>query len=95
MADEGFKRKLTTILSANISCYSRLMLGTAEPMPRKLTSFATDKTDIGRQYGFSEFFWTNGCDDRQHLINSSLKSITKKGEKSWKSKSSIMRLCLR
>ena len=95
MADEGFKRKLTTILSANISCYSRLMPGTAEPMPHKLTPLATDKTDIVQQYWFSEFFWTNGCDDRQYLINSSLKSITKKGEKSWKNKSSIMRLCLR
>ncbi len=80
MAEEGFKRKLTAILSADFKLYCRLIPGTEESMPHKLTHFSTYKTGTGRQYWLPEFYWTNGCDDRNYLINSNLKFITKKGE---------------
>ena len=80
MAEEGFKHKLTAILNADFKDYSRLMPGTEQPMPHKLRHFSTCKTGTGWQCGLPEFYWTNGCDDRNYLINSNLKFITKKGE---------------
>ena len=79
MADEGFKRKLTTILSADFKCY-RCFVSDAEPMPHKLASFHTSATDIGRRYQLLAFYRANGRDDREYVINSGLKFITKKGE---------------
>ncbi|MBW2409099.1 MAG: hypothetical protein JRF72_04830 [Deltaproteobacteria bacterium] len=80
MAEEGFKRKLTAILSADFKYYSRRIPGTEGPMRQKLTHFSTYKAGTGRQYRLPEFYWTNGCDDRNYLISSNLKFITKKGE---------------
>ena len=80
MAEEGFKRKLTATLSADFKYYSRLLSGTMEPGPHKLTPFSTYKTGTGWRYRLPEFYWTNGCDDRNYLISSNLKFITKKGE---------------
>ena len=63
MADEGFKRKLTAILSADFRYDSRLMPGPEESMPHKLTPFSVSKTDLARQYWLSELYWATGCDE--------------------------------
>jgi adenylate cyclase len=47
VAVEGFKRKITAILSADDDGYSRLMYDPEEPTSHKLTSYSTSKTDIG------------------------------------------------
>ena len=73
MAAEGFKRKLTAVLSVDFKCYNRLMTG-EESMPCKLMPFCSTGKDIGRQYRLREFYWTTGCDDRKYLINSGLNS---------------------
>ena len=39
MADEGFKRKLTAILSADVEGYSRLMEDNEEATGRTLTAY--------------------------------------------------------
>jgi len=41
MADEGFKRKLTAILSADVEGYSRLMTEDEGSTARTLTAFLT------------------------------------------------------
>ncbi len=48
MAIEGFKRKITAILSADDDGYSGLMYDPEEPSSHKLTSYSASKTDIGK-----------------------------------------------
>jgi adenylate cyclase len=50
MADEGFKRKLTAILSADVVGYSRLMTDDEEATVRTLTSCRTAINDLVQQY---------------------------------------------
>src|SRR5210317_2262529 len=50
MADEGFKRKLAAILSADVEGYSRLMGQNEEQTIRTLTSYRTTITDLVQQY---------------------------------------------
>ena len=50
MADEGFKRKLAAILSADVEGYSRLMDDDEEATVRTLTSYRTAITDLVQQY---------------------------------------------
>ena len=50
MADEGFKRKLAAILSADVEGYSRLMDDDEEATVRTLTSFRTAIADIVQQF---------------------------------------------
>jgi len=50
MADEGFKRKLTAILSADVEGYSRLMGQNEERTIRTLTSYRTAISEIIQQY---------------------------------------------
>ena len=78
MAEKGFKRKLTAILSTKDGRCSRLMHDPEEPTSHILTLCATSKTDIGKQYRLTEFYWATGCDEGKYLINFILKSKTKK-----------------
>jgi len=50
MADEGFKRKLAAILSADVEGYSRLMDDDEETTVRTLTAFRTAITDLVQQF---------------------------------------------
>ena len=50
MADEGFKRKLAAILSADVEGYSRLMGDDEEATVRTLTSYRTAITDLVQQF---------------------------------------------
>ena len=50
MADEGFKRKLAAILSADVEGYSRLMDDDEEATVRTLTSYRTAITDLTQQF---------------------------------------------
>ena len=59
MAQEGFKRKLTAILSADAVGYSRLMLDDEEDTVRTISSYRNVITDLVRQY-CSYFYWIIG-----------------------------------
>ncbi len=50
MAEEGFKRKLTAIFSADVEGYSRLMDDHEEATVRTLTSYHTVIADLVQQY---------------------------------------------
>ena len=50
MAQEGFKRKLTAILSADAVGYSRLMLDDEEDTVRTISSYRNVITDLVRQH---------------------------------------------
>jgi len=50
MADEGFKRKLTAILSADVEGYSRLMGDDEDATVRTLTSYRTAIADLVQQF---------------------------------------------
>ncbi len=50
MAEEGFKRKLAAILSADVEGYSRLMDDDEEATVRTLTSYRSAITDLVQQY---------------------------------------------
>jgi len=50
MADEGFKRKLAAILSADVEGYSRLMDDDEEATVRTLTSYRNAITDLTQQF---------------------------------------------
>ncbi len=50
MADEGFKRKLAAILSADVGGYSRLMDDDEEATVRTLTTYRTAINDLVQQY---------------------------------------------
>jgi adenylate cyclase len=50
MANEGFKRKLAAILSADVEGYSRLMDDDEEATVRMLTAYRTLITDLAQQY---------------------------------------------
>jgi TolB-like protein/class 3 adenylate cyclase/Flp pilus assembly protein TadD len=50
MPEEGFKRKLAAILSADVEGYSRLMDDDEEATVRTLTSYRTAITDLVQQY---------------------------------------------
>ena len=50
MAEEGFKRKLAAILSADVEGYSRLMDDDEEATVRTLTSYRHAMTDLIQQY---------------------------------------------
>ena len=50
MADEGFKRKLTAILSADVEGYSRLMDDDEEATVRTLTAYRTAIADLVQQF---------------------------------------------
>jgi len=50
MADEGFKRKLAAILSADVEGYSRLMDDDEEATVRTLTSYRNVITDLTQQF---------------------------------------------
>jgi adenylate cyclase len=50
MAEEGFKRKLTAILSADVEGYSRLMDDDEEATVRTLTTYRTAINDLVQQY---------------------------------------------
>jgi TolB-like protein/class 3 adenylate cyclase/Flp pilus assembly protein TadD len=50
MADEGFKRKLAAILSADVEGYSRLMDHDEEATVRTLTAYRTAINDLTQQY---------------------------------------------
>ena len=50
MAEEGFKRKLAAILSADVEGYSRLMDDDEEATVRTLTAYRTAINDLVQQY---------------------------------------------
>lgn len=50
MADEGFKRKLAAILSADVGGYSRLMDDDEEATVRTLTYYCNVITDLVHQF---------------------------------------------
>jgi adenylate cyclase len=50
MAEEGFKRKLTAILSADVEGYSRLMGDDEEATVRTLTAYREVITTLIRQH---------------------------------------------
>jgi len=50
MAEEGFKRKLAAILSADVEGYSRLMDDDEEATVRTITSYRSAITDLVQQY---------------------------------------------
>ena len=50
MADEGFKRKLTAILSADVEGYSRLMDDDEATTVRTLTAYRSAITDFVQQF---------------------------------------------
>ncbi len=50
MAEEGFKRKLAAILSADVEGYSRLMDDDEEATVRAITSYRSAITDLVQQY---------------------------------------------
>ena len=50
MANEGFKRKLAAILSADVEGYSRLMDNDEEATVRTLTAYRTAINDLVQQY---------------------------------------------
>ena len=50
MADEGFKRKLTAILSADVEGYSRLMGEDEEATVRTLTAYREVLTTLIQQH---------------------------------------------
>ncbi len=50
MAEEGFKRKLAAILSADVEGYSRLMDDDEEATVRTLTAYRTAIADLAQQF---------------------------------------------
>ena len=46
MAEEGFKRKLTAILSANVKGYSRMMRDDEDPTLRTLTNYHSAMSNL-------------------------------------------------
>jgi len=50
MTTEGFKRKLTAILSADVEGYSRLMDDNEEATVRTLTAYRSVMSDLVQQY---------------------------------------------
>ena len=78
MADEGFKRKLTAILSANAKRYRLFMCDHEEPIPHNLTHYRIFKKDFVQQYWLTEFQWATRCDERIYLNNFILNSTTNK-----------------
>jgi adenylate cyclase len=50
MAEEGFKRKLAAILSADVEGYSQLMDDDEEATVRTLTSYRTAIADLAQQF---------------------------------------------
>jgi len=50
MAQQGFKRKLTAILSADVECYSRLMGEDEEVTVRTLTAYREVMATLVEQY---------------------------------------------
>ena len=50
MAEEGFKRKLAAVLSADVEGYSRLMDDDEEATVRTLTAYRTAINDLAQQY---------------------------------------------
>jgi adenylate cyclase len=50
MAQEGFKRKLTAILSAGAVGYSRIIVDDDEDTVRTISSYRNAITDLVRQY---------------------------------------------
>ncbi len=50
MAEKGFKRKLTAILSANVEGYSRLMGEDEEETVRTLTPYRNAMADLIQQF---------------------------------------------
>jgi adenylate cyclase len=46
MADEGFKRRLTAILSADVEGYSRMMRSNEDSTIRTLTNYRSKKTSF-------------------------------------------------
>ena len=50
MADEGFKRKLAVILSADVEGYSRLMDDDEEATVRTLTAYRTAIADLVQKH---------------------------------------------
>ena len=78
MAEEGFKRKLTAIISADFKYYSRHMPGPEKPMSHKLTPFSASKTDLARKYWLTDLHWATGCDEGKYSINFTLKSKQRK-----------------
>jgi class 3 adenylate cyclase len=50
MADEGFKRKLVAILSADVEGYSRLMDDEEEATVRTLTSYRSTIAELVQQF---------------------------------------------
>ena len=50
MTQEGFKRKLAAILSADVKGYSRLMDDDEEATVRTLTSYRNAITDLTQQF---------------------------------------------
>ena len=50
MAENGFKRKLTAILSADVKGYSRLMGDKEKVTIRTLTAYCSAITEIVQQY---------------------------------------------
>ena len=50
MTDEGFKRKLAAILSADVEGYSRLMDDDEEATVRTLTAYRSAISDLVQQY---------------------------------------------
>jgi class 3 adenylate cyclase len=50
MADEGFKRKLAAILSADVEGYSRLMDDNEEATVRTLTSYRSTIAELVQQF---------------------------------------------
>ena len=50
MAEEGFKRKLAAILSADVEGYSRLMEDDEETTVRTLNAYRTAINDLVQQY---------------------------------------------
>jgi adenylate cyclase len=50
MVQEGFRRKLTAILSADVEGYSRLMDDDEEATVRTLTAYRTAIADLAQQF---------------------------------------------
>ena len=56
MTEEGFKRKLAAILSADVEGYSRLMDDDEEATVRALTSYRNAIADLVQQFGDIDAF---------------------------------------
>ena len=56
MAEEGFKRKLAAIFSADVEGYSRLKDGDEKATVRTLTSYRNAIADLVQQFGDIDAF---------------------------------------